>query len=408
MKKLTLALLALVMLLALSGCACKHEETKLVNAADATCTEAGYTGDAVCVKCEETVTKGEEIAAMGHTAGEPRNAAASDCETEGYTGDIRCTVCNDRVEKGEAIEMLPHTPGERTGVVEVSCTNPGYTGDTSCTVCEAAIKGEVVAKLDHPYENGVCPDCGWRESGLYEDGERVYTWQELLDGGYFLLSKDNTKIFNVKIEMTGELVIDESVTVIEDDALSNGTLESIWIPATCTDLGYFFARGNENLKEAVIYAPVEWLNSSFSNCVKLEKVVLPDTLKKIDSMTFSGCESLKEIILPDSVTEVGYKAFQNCTALSGVTLSAGLKTIGSEAFYGCEALESIEVPEGTETIERYAFAECTALRTVVLPESLQVIQSYAFSGCGSLAEIELPVGLTELGDDAFEGTQVSP
>ena len=67
MKKAILVLLMAAVLLALTGCSCKHEETTLTHAVAATCTQEGYTGDKVCVKCNETVEKGEAIPAAGHT-----------------------------------------------------------------------------------------------------------------------------------------------------------------------------------------------------------------------------------------------------------------------------------------------------------------------------------------------------
>ena len=60
--------------------ACEHANTALENAADATCTEAGYTGDTVCADCGETVTKGTEIAALGHSF-----------------VDGTCTVCGETI-----------------------------------------------------------------------------------------------------------------------------------------------------------------------------------------------------------------------------------------------------------------------------------------------------------------------
>lgn len=47
MKKILMGLVLLCLLLTLTGCSCKHEETKLINAKDATCTTDGYTGDTV-------------------------------------------------------------------------------------------------------------------------------------------------------------------------------------------------------------------------------------------------------------------------------------------------------------------------------------------------------------------------
>ena len=45
---------------------CKHTNTKVEGAKDATCTTDGYTGDTVCTDCGEVLHKGETSAALGH------------------------------------------------------------------------------------------------------------------------------------------------------------------------------------------------------------------------------------------------------------------------------------------------------------------------------------------------------
>ena len=96
MKRSLLGILLLCVLLVLTGCACKHEETEIVNAADATCVQDGYSGDKVCLKCDETVEKGEAIPALGHTAGEVTGAVEATCTEEGYTGDEPCARSSRR------------------------------------------------------------------------------------------------------------------------------------------------------------------------------------------------------------------------------------------------------------------------------------------------------------------------
>ena len=45
---------------------CEHEHTHLVNAVEATCEEAGYTGDTYCDDCNQTIATGSVITALGH------------------------------------------------------------------------------------------------------------------------------------------------------------------------------------------------------------------------------------------------------------------------------------------------------------------------------------------------------
>lgn len=80
---------------------------ELKGAKDATCTEAGYTGDSVCKWCGKVLKAGEEIPALGHKT-EVKDAKAATCTEAGYTGDEVCTVCNETIKKGEEIPALGH------------------------------------------------------------------------------------------------------------------------------------------------------------------------------------------------------------------------------------------------------------------------------------------------------------
>ena len=137
-------------------------KTEVVDAKDATCTEAGYTGDVVCSVCEEVIEKGEAIPALGHKT-ELVGAKDATCTEAGYTGDVVCAVCEEVIEKGEAIPALGHKT-ELVGAKDATCTEAGYTGDEVCTVCKEVVKkGETVAALGHDYKDGVCTVCGEKD-----------------------------------------------------------------------------------------------------------------------------------------------------------------------------------------------------------------------------------------------------
>lgn len=78
---------------------CGHESTTLTGAKDATCTEAGYTGDYRCDYCGAVVTKGEVIAPLGH---EYENGVCTVCgaedpdyKTAEGTAEVYVTVAKD-------------------------------------------------------------------------------------------------------------------------------------------------------------------------------------------------------------------------------------------------------------------------------------------------------------------------
>ena len=58
--------------------------------------------------------------------------------------------------------------------------------------------------------------------------------------------------------------------------------------------------------------------SSFANCSKLVKIILPQTLTSIGNSAFQNCPALTEVVIPQNVTAIGEKAFVNCTNLSSV------------------------------------------------------------------------------------------
>ena len=139
---------------------CPHEETTLINAAEATCTLDGYTGDAQCNKCGEIAIKGEVIPATGHALEVTKEAVSATCTQKGYTGDKACTVC-DYVETGAEIEALGHTEEVVPGK-PATCTETGLTDGLKCSVCgETLLEQKTIEALGHKevIDSAIAPTC---------------------------------------------------------------------------------------------------------------------------------------------------------------------------------------------------------------------------------------------------------
>ena len=123
-----------------------HSIEKVVNAKDATCTEAGYTGDRVCAVCGEyVIKKGETIPAKGHTE-ESIPGKKATCTETGLTEGKHCTVCKEVTVKQEVIPAKGHS---YVDVPEqpATCTEAGYKAGTKCSVCgETTGMEEIPAK----------------------------------------------------------------------------------------------------------------------------------------------------------------------------------------------------------------------------------------------------------------------
>ena len=123
---------------------CRHPNTELRGAKDATCTTTGYTGDTYCKDCNEKIADGKVIPALGHAWDNGVITTAPTCENAGVR-TFTCTRCNET--KTEAVNATGHTPVQ-IPEKPATCTEPGHKAGTKCSVCGAVLSGleEIPAK----------------------------------------------------------------------------------------------------------------------------------------------------------------------------------------------------------------------------------------------------------------------
>ncbi len=212
--------------------------------------------------------------------------------------------------------------------------------------------------------------------------------------------------------------------------------------------------------------PFEIGENVFENCIALESITLPATLKTIASSAFLSCTGLKTVNFASGMTKlesVGANAFQN-TAITEITfpesengielgqtlfnknttavtyhLSASVKSINN-TFAGC-AIEDITVDEdsiyfsvdeeqpilydadgsvmmvfgaiegdltiglGAFEIGASAFANQTGITSVYIPASVVTINKSAFEGCTNLVKVTIQASsaLESIAGKAFAG-----
>ena len=123
-----------------------------------TCLTGGTLTKTCVYGCGTTVT--EPIAPQQtHLNLTVQNAAAATCTAEGYSGDTVCTVCGDTTP-GSVIGMTQHA-FLNTNTVEAVCETGGYTLQT-CENCGATRRIGETPALGHDYKwtTDVEPDCG--------------------------------------------------------------------------------------------------------------------------------------------------------------------------------------------------------------------------------------------------------
>lgn len=114
-------------------------------AAEATCTQDGYTGDTYCKDCDALLSSGTVIPAAGHTGG------TATCKDSAV-----CEVCHKPYGEKDAANHVGGT--EVRGAAEAACTQDGYTGDTYCKGCDALLSSGTAIPAAGEHTGGT-PTC---------------------------------------------------------------------------------------------------------------------------------------------------------------------------------------------------------------------------------------------------------
>lgn len=144
-----------------------------------------------------------------------------------------------------------------------------------------------------------------------------------------------------------------------------------------------------------------YLPCTFSECSRLDNVILPDRFTEIGNGAFSNC-NLTEIKLPPNLISIGDNAFSG-NSLSDISFPESLKIIGNETFSGCK-FRNIELPDTVTDIGKRAFSWNRNLNSINIPKNVTEIKEGTFYCCICLQNITFPDGLVKIGKNAFNET----
>ena len=161
--------------------ACRHTNTRVEGAQDATCTEDGHTGKTVCVDCGETVGEGETIPATGHDYVDGTCTGCGEADPDykpeqpedpDQPASGNCLHAYVKTEAGYAWVMINASTGEYEVLAEDTNEYTGagvsegmiYATDIYATnICgEVVHAGEVISADGHKDADadGNCDACG--------------------------------------------------------------------------------------------------------------------------------------------------------------------------------------------------------------------------------------------------------
>lgn len=154
-----------------------------------------------------------------------------------------------------------------------------------------------------------------------------------------------------------------------------------------------------------------------SDCVELQRIIMPDTVEEVGLQALSNCKKLSSVTIPNSVTNIGGNAFNGCDNLKTVKYTGtiddwaqiGFTTASSNPLYYSQELKINNAPvteinfdDSLTTINPYAFYNYNSLEKVIIGESITFISYEAFRGCNNLKTIEIPNNVITIGEQCFQ------
>ena len=331
--------------------------------------------------------------------------------------------------------------------------------------CIAGGLSELTSRIHLVIEPLTAEAVTYGEEMKYGDYLYYKTVDEDEDGtsDYVEISGCDTSVIEVEIpnEIDGL-----SVTNIGKDAFFNcSNLRCITISDSVKSIGNTAFWDCQSLEKLIIANGSETITTNMINggmAMHIKEVIIPDSVKSIESEAFYGCSYLKSVTISDSVASIADDAFRKCTSLEQLIISNGSETITAEmtngmepyikeviipdsvtsienfAFSSCLNLESINVsgnnnyycsidgilfnknktaliqypignekteysvPNSVTSIGYEAFSRCENLSFIIIPDSVTNIEDYAFCRCTNLTSITIPDKVPSIGTSAFE------
>lgn len=296
----------------------------------------------------------------------------------------------ERIEIPSGVtEIYDYTFFECTNLKDVTwpenLESIGYEAFRGCSSLKKIVLFEKVKEIEYR-AFWDCP--GLEEIVVSQENTNFCT----IDG--VLMNEDGTKLLRYPAKKSGDYVMPDTVTELEDHAFEFcGDLQSITFSSNLTTLGEY----------------------AFYECDALQSVTIPEGVTKIATGAFYNCSNLKSVFLPQFLEVIGSSGFRNCDSLERILIPKTVTEIGSSAFSGCDSLAAVQIPTSVETIEEWAFSSCTMLQAITVDENNQhyasvdgvlftkgMTQLLQCPG-GKEGEYTVPDGVISIESNAFAG-----
>lgn len=152
-------------------------------------------------------------------------------------------------------------------------------------------------------------------------------------------NKDKTELIYT---MNGirDYTVPSGVKIIGDHAFSYNGYSSLILPDSVTKIGFGAFEGC-NIKTLNLPKYLTEVGRYAFQYANIETISIPGSVKKISESAFLQNYSLKNVIIDEGVEELGYGCFYYCNNLTEVVLPSTLKCVESAVFNRCDILDSV-------------------------------------------------------------------
>ena len=211
--------------------------------------------------------------------------------------------------------------------------------------------------------------------------------------------------------------LSNGVVSIGDNAFAGcSSLRRVDIPAErYRDGGYFFnsctAFGGHDIERVTITGSLISIGkNAFQDCISLNDIDMPDSVRKIGDRAFADCTGLTCIKIPESVKSIGKNAFIGAKNLEKLNIPDSICDFGfnemnirNRAFFNCKLLSDVKIGNRVKRIGAHSFEGCRLIREIIIPPSMKKIECSAFKNCRALESINIPSEVRKIGKNAFAG-----
>ncbi len=222
-------------------------------------------------------------------------------------------------------------------------------------------------------------------------------------------------------ESLTSVTLPKSIKTIGYNAFSScSSLENVYYTGTIED--WCNISFNSEQSNPMCYASHIYMLNSENEYEEVTDIVVPNTIKEIGNYQFYGFNSVKHIIIQNGATSIGCNAFENCLSLESITLPSSIKKIATIVFYKSNLMENVyyngTIEDWCEITFDNLFStpmsygkhfyllndndQYEELTKIVISDKVTNIGDYQFYGFDNVTEVTVSSSVVTIGKSAFE------